>query len=95
MNCHAGYIRAVWNGWWAMVRYPKDARPKPLLGEGGTPIVFDTELEATQAVLKNVLKKYVNGPDYRRCGETLSAARSEADKLFRNGRVIPVERMKA
>lgn len=100
MNCHAGYIRPVWNGWWAMVRYPKDARPKPLLGEGGSPIVFETELEATQAVLQNVLK-YVNGPDYRRSGETLSAAKAEAEGLFRpvirraGKKDVVVERMKA
>lgn len=82
MNCFAGYARPVPRGYWAMLRFARDDRPKPLLGEGGRPIVFPTELEATQAVLQNVLK-YVNGPDYRRSGVTLSAAHSEAEKLFR------------
>ncbi len=78
-----------------MVRYPKDDRPKPLLCEGGSPIVFETELQATQAVLQNVLR-YVNGPDYRRSGETLPTKRSEAEKQFGaiyiKGREVKIER---
>lgn len=95
MNEFSGYARPIWNGYWAMVRFARDDRPKPLLGEGGSPVVFETELQATQAVLQNVLK-YLNGPDYRRTGATLSTAVSEAERqfgaIFVKGRVIPIER---
>lgn len=91
MNKFSGYAKPIYNGWWGMVRFAKDGHPKPIMGEGDKPVVYRTELEAVKAVNERILK-YFNG-DYRRSGETLSAARSEAEMLFRGGgKVIQIER---
>lgn len=83
-----------------MLRFARDGKPKPVMGEGDKPIVYPTELEATQEALKHLLA-YMNS-DYLRVGETASAARTDAEKLFpslqpirKNGKVIQVERKRA
>lgn len=97
MNHFAAYIQGVPNGYRVMVRFAQHGRPNPVLNKGGTPIIFRTELEATQQALKHVLA-YFNG-DYLRHGETASSAKSEAEKLFpdlkpirKNGKIVHVER---
>ncbi|MFC6487343.1 hypothetical protein [Nitratireductor sp. GCM10026969] len=81
MNEFAGYTRPLpCGGHWAMLRFARDARPKPLQGEGGRPIVFPSEIEALRAVNKHLLA-YFNG-ELRRDGETLSTVQSAANALF-------------
>lgn len=98
MNEHAGYAIERGGKWWAMLRFPKDGQPKPVLGEGGAPIRFDTELEALKTVNKHLVG-YMNGPDYRRDGETIAICKADAafpglDPFVRNkgGRQVTVER---
>lgn len=91
MNQFAGYVQPVPNGFRAMLRFARDARPNPLMCDGGNPIIFPSEAEAWQAVTTHLLR-YFNSPMFR-CGETVKgAARAKADKLFRPGKKpIPVE----
>ena len=97
MNCFSAYVREVPRGYWAMLRFARDGKPKPVMGEGDKPIVYQTELEATQEALKHLLA-YMNS-DYLRVGETASSPRSEAEKvfgtIFKKGRKIEVERKRA
>ncbi|MDQ0320028.1 hypothetical protein QO002_002166 [Pararhizobium capsulatum DSM 1112] len=90
MNEYSGYTRPVPGGFWAMLRFAKDGQPKPLMGGGARPVVFPTELEATKAVLKATFA-YFNG-DYKRAGDRCQVPKIAADKLFRKGRMIEVER---
>ncbi|GGB00341.1 hypothetical protein GCM10011491_30650 [Brucella endophytica] len=94
MNCYSGYTREVPGGYWAMLRFARDGKPKPVMADGGKPLVYGTELEAQKAVTRHLLD-YFNG-DFRRDGVTISPAMSAADALFptlyRKGRAIPVER---
>lgn len=94
MNQYSGYVQAVPNGFRAMLRFARDARPNPLMGEGGKPEIFPTEAEAWQAVTTHLLR-YFNSPMFR-CGDVVkSTARAEADRLFRPGKKpIAIERRK-
>ena len=99
MNHYAGYAHPIpGRRWWAMLRFARDAKPKPILGEGGSPLVFETELEALRAVNKHLLA-YLNFPILG--GETNApslkdARRQRAEKLFRGGgKVVEVERVRA
>lgn len=80
-----------------MVRFAQHGRPNPILCKGGAPIVYPTELEATQEALKHLLA-YMNS-DYLRVGETASSKVTEAEKvfgtIFKKGRKIEVERKRA
>nr|WP_278374583.1 hypothetical protein [Brucella anthropi] len=100
MNHFSAYVREVPGGYWAMLRFARDGKPKPIMGEGDKPIIYPTKLEATERALQDLLA-YMN-TEYLRCGETASAARTEAEKLFpslqpirKNGKVIQVERKRA
>lgn len=77
MNEHAGYAVERGGKWWAMLRFPKDGKPKPVLGKCGAPIRFDTELEALKTVNKHLVG-YMNGPEYRRDGETIQMSKADA-----------------
>ncbi|PYE89611.1 hypothetical protein [Phyllobacterium leguminum] len=94
MNQFAGYVIETPIGYRAMLRFAHEARPGPILGPGGNPVIFQTDAEAWKAVATHLLA-YFNG-DLRRHGATLTTARSEADALFptlhRKGRAITVER---
>jgi hypothetical protein len=99
MNEFAGYTRPVPGGHWAMLRFARDGKPKPIMGKGEKPHVFPTEVEALRAVNRHLLA-YFNG-DYQRSGEKLQAT-SKADALFpelrpifRKGKKISVERVSA
>lgn len=97
MNRYAGYAHQLRRGWWAMVRFAKDSHPKPIMGEGGAPVVFDTELEAMKAVNKHLLQ-YLNFPIVggEVEGGQASVARAKAERLFLGGgRVVEVERLEA
>ncbi|MGC0052713.1 hypothetical protein ACNSPG_06555 [Brucella pituitosa] len=80
-----------------MLRFARDGKPKPVMGEGGAPIVYPTKLEATEEALKHLLA-YMNS-DYLRVGETASSKVTEAEKvfgtIFKKGRKIEVERKRA
>lgn len=93
MNCYNGFTRAVAGGHHAMLRFAEDGQAEPILGEGGKPIVFATELEAQKAVTHHLLQ-YFNGK-LRRDGEKAGNARAAAEAIFRQGRKIPVERRQA
>lgn len=81
MNEFSGYALKRGIGWWAMLRFARDAKPKPLMGDKGTPTVFDTELEALRAVNKHLLA-YFNG-HLVRDGERCGTAKARADLLFK------------
>ncbi|MBD9372788.1 hypothetical protein IB238_09165 [Rhizobium sp. ARZ01] len=87
MNEFAGYAREVPMGWWAMLRFARDARPKPLMGEGDKPIVFPDELSATKAVLRHFVA-YFNGNLVASReivgGSIKDARRARAERLFQN-----------
>lgn len=86
MNEFSGYAHPIRGGWWAMTRFARDAKPKPIMGEGGAPIVFQDELSATKAVLTHTLA-YFNG-NLVCSGEIAGASirdvkRAAAEKHFR------------
>lgn len=98
MNDFDGFAEARRGGWWAMIRFARDAEPKPLLGSGGDPILYTDELSATRAALQNVLA-YFNGHLVRSgeiAGGNIKTAKFEKAErlLFRNGRPIPVQSLK-
>ena len=83
MNEFSGYTVQRGGGWWGMLRFARDGKPKPILGEGERPIVFPSELEALRAVNAHLLR-YFNGVDnheFRRDGAIIEA-RSKAEDLF-------------
>ncbi len=100
MNHFSAYVREVPRGYWAMLRFARDGKPKPVMGEGAKPIVFETKLEATEEALRHVIA-YMNG-DYLRAGEIASMDPTEREQVFgsdgaiyRKGRKIEVERKRA
>lgn len=100
MNHFAAYTQQVPTGYRVMLRFAHHGRPNPVMDKGDKPKVFPTKLEATEEALRHLLA-YMN-TEYLRCGETASAALTEAEKLFpslqpirKNGKVIQVERKRA
>lgn len=89
MNHFAGFTTPVVGGHHAMLRFAEDGRAEPVLGPRGEPRVFPTELEAWKAVTESLLR-YFNG-HMRRDGATITSARDAAERIFRKGRMIPVE----
>lgn len=89
MNHFAGFTTPVVGGHHAMLRFAEDGKAEPVLGPCGAPKIFPTEMEAWKAVTENLLR-YFNG-HLRRDGETITSARDAAERIFRKGRVIPVE----
>ena len=96
MNEFSGFAVRRRGGWHAMLRLARDGAPKPLLDKGGDPRLFPDELAATKAVLLHVLA-YFNGhlvSSGEIAGGSLKAARlASADKLFRKGKVVEVQRI--
>jgi hypothetical protein len=62
-----------------MLRFARDGKPKPILGEGERPIVFPSELEALKAVNHHLLA-YFNGSMVR--DGVKIEARSKAEAMF-------------
>lgn len=99
MNEVAGYARPLPNGsFWAMVRLHRDGRPKPVMGEGGAPVIYPDEASALRAVLSHICG-YFNSPILR---DGVKAERNAAaEALFslppirRKGKVIGVETRRA
>lgn len=73
-----------------MLRFAEDGQAEPVMASCGKPTVFPTELDAQRAVTEHLLR-YFNG-HMRREGEILTSARAVAERIFRKGRMIPVER---
>ena len=59
-NRFSAYATKRGGAYWAMVRFAKNAKPNPLMGEGGKPLWFPDELSATKAALAHMLA-YFNG----------------------------------
>lgn len=81
MNEFAGYAHRVPLGWWAMLRFARDAKPRPLMGVRGAPEVFPSELDALRAVNKHLLS-YFNG-HLVRDGERCGTAKARAEQFFK------------
>lgn len=92
MNCFAAYSVPVNGGFWAMCRYAHNAKPWPIM-DGDRPKVFAVQSAAIIAAQDAVIK-HINGT-MRRDGAKVEALKASADKLFRKGRVIQVERVGA
>ncbi|RVC47607.1 hypothetical protein EN781_00275 [Mesorhizobium sp. M4A.F.Ca.ET.090.04.2.1] len=74
-----------------MLRFAEDGQAEPVLADGGKPMVFLTELEAQKTVTLHLLR-WMNG-HMRREGDVAGRAKEEANRIFRKGRMIPVERI--
>ncbi|MBB2699792.1 UNVERIFIED_ORG: hypothetical protein GGI66_004486 [Rhizobium esperanzae] len=96
MNRFSAYPQPVPGGFRCMMRFARDARPKPLMAEGDRPQVFPDELAATKAALHHVLA-YLNGnlvcSGEIEGGSVKEAKFAAADrKLFRGGgKIVEVE----
>lgn len=82
MNEFNAFARPVRGGYSAYLRTAKDGSAKPLLGKGGKPAVFGTELEAVKAALGRLIN-YING-HLVRDGEVATAV-AAADSHFKPG----------
>lgn len=81
MNTFDVYTAPVLGGGYhAMVRTASDGEPKPVMGRGGRPIVFEEELHAWQSAIRHLLR-YING-HLTRDGEVAGAILSEAEAHF-------------
>jgi hypothetical protein len=80
MNCIAACAVPVPLGYHAMCRFSHNAKPWPIM-DGDKPKVFTVRADALIAAQQHVID-HINGT-MRRDGVTLSAALSEAEKLFR------------
>lgn len=89
MNHFAAYSVPVPGGFWGMCRFAQNARPWPIM-DGDRPKVFPVQSAAIIAAQDQVIK-HINGT-MRRDGERITAAKSQADRLFRKGKVIEIER---
>lgn len=95
MNEFSGYAVQRGGQWWAMVRFARDAKPKPIIGAGDKPEGFPDELSATKAALRHVLA-YFNG--HLVCSREIEGAnikqvrRAQAERIFSKGKEISVER---
>ncbi|WP_172730186.1 hypothetical protein [Neorhizobium tomejilense] len=91
MNEFSGYAHPVRGGWWAMTRFARDAKPKPLMEYSERPMVFPDELSATKAVLRHTLA-YFNGnlvSSREIAGSSIrDTRRASAEKLFHQRKMV-------
>ncbi|GLQ36729.1 hypothetical protein GCM10007908_03490 [Rhizobium albus] len=80
MNEFRAFAHPVHGGFHAMIRLAHQAKPEPVKGRGGAPILYATELDAHKAATAH-LEAYFNG-SLTRDGDTLSTAKREADVVF-------------
>lgn len=83
MNEFSGYALKRGIGWWAMLRFARDARPHPLMAKGARPYVFETECEAWKAVAQHAFA-FMNGHEIR--GERFDGgdqAKARAESFFK------------
>ncbi|MCF6371077.1 hypothetical protein [Rhizobium halophilum] len=98
MNKYSAYPQPVPGGYRVMMRFARDAQPKPLMGQGDKPLIYPTEGAAWKACAAHLLR-YLNFPIVGgECEGTPSikqAKRARAEKLFiGGGRVVEVERQR-
>ena len=78
-----------------MVRFARDAKPKPIMGAGDKPEGFPDELAATKAALRHVLA-YFNGnlvcSREIEGGSIKQVRRAQAERIFSKGKEISAER---
>lgn len=79
MNEFNAFAKAAHGGFVAYLRTAKDAGAKPVLGKGGKPEIFSSELDAVKAAMHHLLR-YING-HLVRDGEIVSAV-AAADSHF-------------
>lgn len=89
MNHLAAYPVPVPGGYRAMVRLSHKAQPWPVM-DGDKPAIYPTFDKAKIAAQEHVIE-HINGT-MRRDGVKCEAAKVAAERLFRNGRKIEVER---
>ena len=87
MNCFATEVVPVVGGYLGKLRLPADAEARPILGAGGKPQIFPSQLAAREALDKHLIA-WLNG-NMRRSGTVLQA-RSEAEEAFR----LPIVKQK-
>lgn len=97
MNEFAGFAVKRGTQWWAMTRFARDAKPKPIMAKGEKPVVFPDELSATKAALAHVLA-YFNGKlvcsGEIKGGSIRDARKAKAERLFMGGgKTVEVERV--
>lgn len=82
MNHFNGFARETncGRGYYAMVRTASDAQAKPIVGKGGKPRLFATEVEALREVILH-LTRYING-HLVRDGAIVGRDREAAEALF-------------
>ncbi|MCB5205027.1 hypothetical protein LH464_21405 [Neorhizobium sp. T786] len=96
MNEFSGYATKRGGQWWAMVRFARDAKPKPIMDKGEKPRTYPDELSATKAALSHVLA-YFNGhlvcSGEIKGGSIKEAKRARAERLFMGGgKTVEIER---
>ena len=89
MNHLDAFTMPVPGGHVAMCRFSHNAEAWPVL-EDDAPKVFAVKKDALIAAQAHVIQ-HINGT-MRRSGTKCSAAKIAAEKIFRKGKVIPVER---
>lgn len=98
MNRYSAYPQPVPGGFRVMMRFARDSHPKPLMAEGDKPAIFATESAAWKACAHHLLQ-YLNFPIVGgECEGTPTirqARKSAADRLFRKGKEIQIERIGA
>lgn len=92
MNHIAAYPVPVPGGYRAMVRLSHKAQPWPIM-DGDKPAIFPTWDKAKIAAQEHVIN-HINGT-MRRDGVRCEAAKAAAERLFKKGREIIVERRSA
>lgn len=85
MNRYAAYPLKRGLGWWVMLRFARDGKPRPVMDKGDKPKSFDTAGEAWEEAAKHLLA-FMNGHEIR--GERFdgsSSYRSEVDRIYFSG----------
>lgn len=83
MNEFNVFTKHVLGGYHGYLRTPSDGQAKPILGKGGKPEVYESELAALRSVTGHLVR-YINGHLYR-SGEVASGAVLTADSYFKPG----------
>ena len=80
MNEFDAFTQKIPGGHRAILRLAGDGEAKPVVGAGGKPAIFKSELEACQCLLANLVR-YVNG-HYTRDGEVAGQTAAEVESHF-------------
>lgn len=64
MNEFAAFPRPTMGGYWVLLRFARDAHPKPLMRTDDAPHIFPTECEAWKECTRHLLR-FMNGAPIR------------------------------